>query len=449
MVSAMETGQSTLEALRSILTAVSVPVYMKAVVQPDRHTVWYVDAIVAAPAAPEGWQAMVWDYSPATFIAGTLNSRALASALDPDDAQVLPLGGNNLTLPVLSAQMNWQRRPSRARYDSIVLPWPTHTFSTYLPNSPQRQPPQGYLIGDDCPSFPTYESAFRAFFYDDYSLSSGVGLPSGFGDVRIVLGAAWLERIVVTPTSLDVHVGGPQPGGTRLELNSPTYRTDVRVDDSGQAKLSTPDGLPAGAWLYLSRDRQWLDYRAFSDFQGQTDLAMAGVDVEIPEDPEIEIQALLAHGEGQQIEFKRQPPDDTVESKRTVFKTVAAFANGSGGSIVFGIDSDEATVRGLEGIDPKQERDRLAQLARSIVAPAPVIEVRQYELDSKLLLVLSVEPGPNPPYGITLPGRSGKPVEFYVRRDATTFPAKPDEIRTTVLASAPPAVQSPLWGYGG
>jgi predicted HTH transcriptional regulator len=176
---------------------------------------------------------------------------------------------------------------------------------------------------------------------------------------------------------------------------------------------------------------------------------LAGVDVEIPEDPEIEIQALLARGEGQQIEFKRQPPDDTVESKRTVFKTVAAFANGSGGSIVFGIDSDEATVRGLEGIDPKQERDRLAQLARSIVVPAPVIEVRQYELDSKLLLVLSVEPGPNPPYGITLPGRSGKPVEFYVRRDATTFPAKPDEIRTTVLASAPPAAQSPLWGYGG
>jgi hypothetical protein len=204
-----------------------------------------------------------------------------------------------------------------------------------------------------------------------------------------------------------------------------------------------------GAWLYLSCDRQWLDYRAFSDFHGDSDFAAAGVDVDIPEDPEIEIQALLARGEGQRIEFKRQPPDNTVESKRTVFKTVAAFASGGGGTIVFGIDSDEATDRGLEGIDPKKERDRLAQLARSIVIPAPIIEARQYELESKLLLVLSVEPGPNPPYGITLPERSGKPVEFYVRRDATSFPAKPDEIRATVLASAPAAEPTAAWGYGG
>lgn len=448
MVNAMEMGQGTLEGLRSMLTAADVPVYLKAVVQADRHAVWYVDAIVAAPAAPEYWQPMVWDYAPATFIAGIVSSGALASALDPYDAQLLPLGSYNLTLPVLSPQVNWQHRPSRARFDSIALPWPTHTFTTYLPNNPQQSSPQGYLIGDDCPSFPTYESAFRAFFYGDYSRPSGSGLPTGFGDIRIVLAAAWLERIVVTATSLEVNVGGPQAAGTRLELNSPTYRTGVRVDETGQATLPMPDGLPAGAWLYLSRDRQWLDYRAFSDFNGQTDFAAAGVDVEIPEDPEIEIQALLAHGEGQQIEFKRQPPDDTVESKRTVFKTVAAFLNGSGGSIVFGIDSDEATVRGLEGIDPKQERDRLAQLARSIVVPAPVIEAQQYELDGKLLLVLSVEPGPNPPYGVTLPGRSGKPVEFYVRRDATTFPARPDEIRTAVLASAPAAAQRPFWGYG-
>jgi Putative DNA-binding domain len=445
----MEMGQSTLAALRSVVTAVNVPVYLKVVVQADRHAVWYIDAIVAAPTAPENWQPAVWDYAPATFIAGAVSSGALASALDPYDAQGLPLSGYNLTLPVLAPQVNWQHRPSRARFDSMVFPWPTHTFSLYLPNNPQRQPLQGYLIGDDCPSFPAYESAFRAFFYDDYSRPSGSGLPNGFGDIRIVLGAAWLERIRVTPTSIDVHVGGTQAAGTRLELNSPTYRTDIRVDETGRAKLPIPDGLPAGAWLYLSRDRQWLDYRAFSDFHGQADLATAGVDVEVPEDPEIEIQALLTRGEGQQIEFKRQPPDDTVESKRTVFKTVAAFANGSGGSIVFGIDSDEATVRGLEGVDPKQERDRLAQLARSIVVPAPGMEVRQYELEGKLLLVRSVEPGPNPPYGITLPGRSGKPVEFYVRRDATTFPAKPDEIRTTVLTSAPAPVQSPMWGAGG
>jgi predicted HTH transcriptional regulator len=35
-----------------------------------------------------------------------------------------------------------------------------------------------------------------------------------------------------------------------------------------------------------------------------------------------------------------------------VFKTVAALANGSGGSIVFGVEKNDATASGLDGIDP-------------------------------------------------------------------------------------------------
>jgi predicted HTH transcriptional regulator len=68
--------------------------------------------------------------------------------------------------------------------------------------------------------------------------------------------------------------------------------------------------------------------------------------------PGAEIQALLSQGDGQQIEFKRRLPADLVESKRTVFKTVAALANGSGGSIVFGVEKNDATASGLDGIDP-------------------------------------------------------------------------------------------------
>ena len=126
---------------------------------------------------------------------------------------------------------------------------------------------------------------------------------------------------------------------------------------------------------------------------------------------------------------------------------MAAFANGYGGSIVFGVESDEATVCGLDGIDPVAERDRLAQLARSIVTPAPEVEARVYEVDGKTLLVLAVSRGASPPYGITVPGKQDKPVEFYVRRDATTFPARADELRNAVLAAAPPSAASPPWGY--
>lgn len=444
----VENGQGALSGLQDVLAAFEQSVFVRAALHSGRRAVRYLDVIVGSPAEPPGWEPGIWEYEGVSFIAAPTSSRALASALDPYDAQVLPLGDRCLTLPVLSWQTSWQHRPSRARFDSIALPWPTVTCELHLPGGGSGvQNPDGFLIGDDCPSFPTYDAAFRAFFYGDFSRPVGGQVPYSFATVRIVDARAWLDRVRITPTSLEVRLSGSAVAGTRVELNSQTYRCDARVAEAGQVTLPLPDGLPAGAWLFLSRDRKWLDYRAIGDYTAVADLARAGVDVDVPEDPESEIQALLSQGEGQQVEFKRQLPDDTVESKRTVFKTVAAFANGYGGSMVFGVESDEATVCGLHDIDPVAERDRLAQLARSIVTPAPEATARVYEQDGKTLLVLAVSRGTNPPYGITLPGKQGKPVEFYVRRDATTFPARADELRNAVLVTAPPASAPARWGY--
>jgi hypothetical protein len=58
-----------------------------------------------------------------------------------------------------------------------------------------------------------------------------------------------------------------------------------------------------------------------------------------------------------------------------------------------------------------------------------------------------VERGANPPYGITLPGKKDKPIEFYVRRDVTTFPASPEEIRNAVLATTPTTQSTPYWNF--
>ena len=115
-----------------------------------------------------------------------------------------------------------------------------------------------------------------------------------------------------------------------------------------------------------------------------------------------------------------------------MFKTVAAFANGHGGSVVFGVEKDEATVCGLDGIDLIAARDRLTQLARSIVTPAPEVEVRTYELDGKTLLVLTVSRGTDPPYGITLPG--GK-----TSRPSSTSGGTPPRSRPGPMRSGTPS----------
>jgi Putative DNA-binding domain len=441
----VESGQSSLGALVALLEAVDAGALVRVAFGTRRHDMRYVDAIVAPPGVPAGWQPKRWEYEDVTFVAASVSSRALAAALSRDDAQVLPLGGYDLTLPVLSEHVQWWHKPSRARWESVLLPWPIRDYDLSMPGGPQQVHVPGYMIGDDCPSFPTYGAAFRAFFYGEFA---GVGgqVPSGFGTVRLVQSAAWLDRVLITPTALQVGVAGSSAAGMRIELNSATYQVDRRVGETGTVILPLPDGLPDGAWLYLTQNRQWLDYRAIGEYRAPGDLARAGVEVQAPEDPDTEIQALISQGEGLRVEFKRQLPEDSVDAKRTIFKTVAAFANGYGGSIVFGVEKDEATVCGLDGIDPIRERDRLMQLVRAIVTPAPETEARQYNLAGQTLLVLSVEPGTDPPYGITLPGRKDKPVEFYVRRDATTFPARPEEIRNAVLATAPaPSVPGPSW----
>jgi hypothetical protein len=75
-------------------------VYIRAAVETGRHAVWYVDAVEAPPAEPPGWQPLVWEYDTVTFVAAQVPSRALAFALDRDDAQVLSLGRYDLTFPV-------------------------------------------------------------------------------------------------------------------------------------------------------------------------------------------------------------------------------------------------------------------------------------------------------------------------------------------------------------
>jgi hypothetical protein len=58
----METGQGTLSGLRAMLAEMNSQTFIRAVVQTGRNAVWHIDAIVAPPAAPTGWQSMVWQY---------------------------------------------------------------------------------------------------------------------------------------------------------------------------------------------------------------------------------------------------------------------------------------------------------------------------------------------------------------------------------------------------
>jgi predicted HTH transcriptional regulator len=141
-----------------------------------------------------------------------------------------------------------------------------------------------------------------------------------------------------------------------------------------------------------------------------------------PPDLSTQIEQLRFRGEGDTLEFKEQTPTD--KDKSQMLKTIAAFANGDGGVILFGIEDGTGTMRGLS-VDAAKESDRLTQMIRTNVVPQPEFRIRHAQVKGKLVLALFVDPGEKPPYGI----HPEKP-EFYVRRAATTFRARQDEVRS-------------------
>jgi predicted HTH transcriptional regulator len=165
-------------------------------------------------------------------------------------------------------------------------------------------------------------------------------------------------------------------------------------------------------------------------------------------EPEANIEALIASGESPRLEFKEKLPAGT--NYRRTLKTAAAFATGEGGTIIFGVNRDEVTLTGLGDEEPSGLRDNLVHVVRAAVTPTPYVTVSPYTIGGKLILVLDVEPGQSPPYGLIPdpPGNRDKP-DYYVRRGANTFPAQPSDLREAVLASQPPSTPATTFGgYG-
>jgi Putative DNA-binding domain len=427
-------GRWTMQPVRMQLTDLSAQlagaaVFVRAVVERMAEPK-VLQFEVLAGEQPLDWTEAVWKYQNMIFVAQEMPGTALAAALSADGAGAVVLADMHASVVAVHRDVNGERQPSRARrFQTPRLPWPVTEFQL-TPNDAAAawmQKPSGFLVGEDCPSFPDYQTAWRAFTTNNYSMV-GAQDNGRFGLIRVVDQTAWLSEISITATHLHVVVSGTDAGEISVEVNSGGFRESQAVGETGEVRFHLPDGLPDDAWLFLKRGTRLVDYRAVGRLlTSPQELAEAGVNLILPEDPESQIQALLAAGEGPTVEYKRELPGDSTEAKRKVLKTVAAFANGESGDIVFGMDPDEVTVYGLgsQNVGPTA-RDRIGNLIHSIVVPTPEFQVRHYSIDGKNLLVLSVRQGRGGPYGLQF-GKAQP--EFYVRRGSNTYPAGQDDIR--------------------
>ena len=119
------------------------------------------------------------------------------------------------------------------------------------------------------------------------------------------------------------------------------------------------------------------------------------------------------NAENSNIDFK-----ESVEYTRpkSWLKSVSAFANSNGGSLLFGV-SDSQELVGLKDI--AKDSEKISELINSRINPLPRYELNTFKEDAKDFIELKIGDGPKTPYYYDADGRK----EAFVRAGNQSIPA--------------------------
>lgn len=93
------------------------------------------------------------------------------------------------------------------------------------------------------------------------------------------------------------------------------------------------------------------------------------------------IEEILA-GESKNVEFKENLPEKSIK----YMKSVVAFANGTGGKIIFGIADKTREVVGFDKEDVFKKMDAIANAVSDSCEPAIIPDITLQTVDARRLL---------------------------------------------------------------
>jgi predicted HTH transcriptional regulator len=105
----------------------------------------------------------------------------------------------------------------------------------------------------------------------------------------------------------------------------------------------------------------------------------------------MELHKVLAQPEGKTLEFKRD-----FSSPRGVMRTVVAFANTAGGTVLIGVEDQTHAVRGVP--DPRDVEERLASMIVDRIEPRIVPDIEVIPWRRTHVLAVRVYPSPIRPH---------------------------------------------------
>ena len=121
----------------------------------------------------------------------------------------------------------------------------------------------------------------------------------------------------------------------------------------------------------------------------------------------------ILYGESKNIEFKEFLPSRSLQ----YMKTVVAFANGSGGKIIFGIADQSHTVTGIAKDEVFRTMDAIANAISDSCEPAIIPDISLQTIDEKTVIIVEISEGRQRPYFIKSLGRENG---VYIRIAGTT-----------------------------
>lgn len=105
----------------------------------------------------------------------------------------------------------------------------------------------------------------------------------------------------------------------------------------------------------------------------------------------MDLIALLKRPEGKTLEFKRD-----LSAPTGAMKTIIAFANTAGGTMLIGVEDKTRRVRGVR--EPLEMEERLANLISDHVSPRIVPEIEVLPYRRTQILAVQVHPSPSRPH---------------------------------------------------
>lgn len=375
---------------------------------------------VVAGQSPSGWSSKRWTYPATDLISEAFSGKTVADWLR--EGRVL-LPNRDMGSEQFSSVLQLERQQSYAQTGFQVFDWPT--YEVQLTHLQSNEPPRPLISADGSPSFASFFNAASSFF--------GMGPQTVGGSIPSAAVFRWIDkrarinRVDIAEDELRVEVEGDLLDGLLIELAGDDPGTSQRLPSgTGVRKVTFPlqEGLPPGAWVLVRTDSEWLDRRFLSWpwARGQE----RGVNIEL--DPKTRLDAYIASRENDTVEFKRQIPSSD-DAKTGTMKTVCAFSNGAGGSLLFGIN-DEYEVVGLPSNNANRYVDQVADLVDAWVEPTPqyTFEILPVDGTDKVIIELIVNQGAAL-YGSSRPN---EPRKIYVRHHSRSVPARVHEIETIV-----------------